>query len=215
MRNQTYVNSMEEIFENKESKAKEFSEGNSHLENVLLKLWDMGLKTVGCCASHPTEEKNGYVYHSDPCVAFRYDEDFDTELRLISSINKNLINHIDFSIAKPYLSLGIYGIKEYVNEFFDDVYNIDDNIKRIMTISNQLKNRDSYDESDTFGVDIVYNNGNVEKIALYTNISDIAKKLTDHYEYTPYEYSGRDYYSFEFKDFSFLDYLSIDMTLHT
>lgn len=44
----------------KESIAKQFSEGDIQLQNCLIKLWDKGIKTVACCRGHD-EKQSAYI----------------------------------------------------------------------------------------------------------------------------------------------------------
>lgn len=57
MKNTVGVIDMDTILANKEKYALEFSEGNQLLKTLLLKLWDNGIFTRGCCIGHEEEEE--------------------------------------------------------------------------------------------------------------------------------------------------------------
>ena len=59
--------SFSDILMKKEKWAKEFSEGSPLLYETLLKLWEHGFETVGCCRGHSHES-----FRSSSYIGFRY-----------------------------------------------------------------------------------------------------------------------------------------------
>lgn len=99
------VYSREEILKDKERFAKEFSEGNPMLEQILLFCFNNGIETFGCCAGHL--KSNGTTSMS-PYIAMKKDETSEAFIsNLISKLKdeneislgmQNVLNRISFTM---------------------------------------------------------------------------------------------------------------------
>lgn len=129
MRNITPVIKQEVINKDKEKYAYEFSEGNHSLEKCLIKLWDEGFETIGCCGGHGNHESY---------IGFKLD---DKALQFLSNIKKENIKITFSSLIIDGIQNLHFTIKEINNDkMFDNILNtqciINKVDKDIMTVIN-------------------------------------------------------------------------------
>lgn len=83
--------SLDELKNNQENFAENFSEGNPNLKRLLLTLWDKNIETVGCCAGHELE--TGY---ENANIGIKFDNIINY---LPALINKLIQTNLDFRIG--------------------------------------------------------------------------------------------------------------------
>ena len=158
----------EDILNNIDKYAKEFSEENENLEKVLKLLWNDGFETVGCCGDNSNTSYIGFKV-----------VDINKLIRLFSSINKS---DVRIAIVKNASSFTC-SIKKYKNEdIFLNILNnynknlVDNDIKRLFEKFNDYKGIE-YINSQYY-----YFDNNLYK---YFNTSDldIVNDFKDKYEY--------------------------------
>ena len=138
IRNITSVIKQEVINKDKEKYAYEFSEGNHSLEKCLIKLWDEGFETIGCCGGHGNHESY---------IGFKLD---DKAIQFLSNIKKENIKITFSSLIIDEIQNLHFTIKEINNDnIFDNIINsydkdehIDSNI--VIAINFILKKHPGY-----------------------------------------------------------------------
>ncbi|MCR4581407.1 MAG: hypothetical protein K5666_02725 [Bacilli bacterium] len=213
MKNTTYVHVMGTVLAEKDKYAKEFSEGNEYLEKALLHLWDKGLATTGCCAGHPVEETEHYIYNNNPTMTFCFDDNCEELIKLISSMNKKNIIDLSICVGAQLRTVSLNGVKEKTTEFFTDMCNdytnVDENIRGLFSLALSTDLTGDYEIPSSIDVYIKYKDGEVDCIGISTIKNEIADKLKQHYECEEYTYCDQTYYSFKVNDYEFLRYLGI------
>ena len=134
MRNITPVIKQEVINKDKEKYAYEFSEGNHSLERCLIKLWDEGFETIGCCGGHGNHESY---------IGFKLD---DKAIQFLSNIKKENIKITFSSLIIDGIQNLHFTIKEINNDkMFDNILNtqfiINKVDKDIMTVINFISKK--------------------------------------------------------------------------
>lgn len=134
MRNITPVIKQEVINKDKEKYAYEFSEGNHSLEKCLIKLWDEGFETIGCCGGHGNHESY---------IGFKLD---DKAIQFLSNIKKENIKITFSSLIIDGIQNLHFTIKEINNDkMFDNILNtqfiINKVDKGIMTVINFISKK--------------------------------------------------------------------------
>lgn len=169
------VISIDEIKNNIDYYAKEFSEGNPNLENLLKEMWNRNFETVGCCTGHDNDKS------AKPYIAFKVNDKNKT-LNLISSINKKNIR-ISFTTNEGEINCIITSRNR--QDIFNDIIksldrtNTDIDLNKLLDKVINL-NKDSYNNLLIYYDD----NGNIESIRFNTEDKDTIEKLMkDNYSY--------------------------------
>ena len=168
------VKDFSEILKNKKKYAKEFSEGDSSLENVLKLLWNESFETIGCCAGHPDKKMKPYVGIKIKNAKKTID--------ILSSLDKNDI-HITFVSFKGVNNFCIRKNKE--KNIFENIlqsYN-KKNIKEdelLKSIINKILNRES---DEYLNIHCLYNDNKYPKIYINTTDLNLIKDYKTKYEY--------------------------------
>lgn len=169
------VISTEDINNNIDYYAKEFSEGNPTLEKLLKDMWNRGYETIGCCTGHEDDET------AKPYIAFKVNNKKQT-LNLISSINKKNVR-ISLTTYKGGFNCGI--LSRSREDIFENIINslnqenVDKELEEIFNKMNEL------DKEYHNNLLIYYNdNSIIEGIRLNTEDKRIIDKLIkDNYSY--------------------------------
>lgn len=171
------VISIEEINNNIDYYAREFSEGNPNLENLLKEMWARNFETVGCCTGHDNDES------AKPYIAFKVNDKNKT-LNLISSINKNNIR-IGFTTNKGEINCGITSRNR--QDIFNDIIKSLDKTNTNMYLKEVLDKVFDLNRVNFNNLIIYYDdNGNIEGIRLNTDDNNTIEKLIkDNYSYQP------------------------------
>ena len=120
MRNVTPTIKQDIINKDKEKYAYEFSEGNHSLEKCLLKLWNEGFETIGCCRGHD----NHKAY-----IGLKLDE---KAIKFLSNIKKENIIITFLSFINEKTNNLHYSIKEInSNKIFNNIINSFDKDNKI------------------------------------------------------------------------------------
>lgn len=160
-----------DILNNKYELAKEYSEGSSELEKCLLKLWNNGFETIGCCKGHADKPK------SKPYIGFKFN-DIEKSVRLLSSLDKEniIINFTSQDHKKTFV------IRKNSEPIYDNImnaidgYKIDNDIMKILTF---LSN---YDDAEYITIRIYYKD-NEYKVYVNTVNPKIIDEFKEKYCY--------------------------------
>lgn len=149
--------------------AKEFSEGNPILENLLKEMWQRDYETIGCCTGHEDDET------SRPYIAFVVNNKSKT-INLLSSINKDNIR-IGFVTDNGKLQCSISALND--QDIFQDIIDSLDKDSNNEDILNYLDKMLELDNNKYNNLIIYYRNNKIDKIRFNTNDMVIVQKLID------------------------------------
>lgn len=159
---------MNEILCNMDKYAKEFSEGEPQLENVLKNLWKNNFKTIGCCKGH---EDHGRQY-----IGLKR-KDNKKIVKLLSGLSKD-----DLTITFLFKNVGIQKNKE--SDIYSNVLNSLEETNEVKIDEDILKVIDFIDNNnyDYTNIRFYYYKGVLNK---YVNTCDVdlINILKDKYNY--------------------------------
>lgn len=183
MKNETQVIPFEEIQNNKEKYAKEFSEGSKLLEQTLLMLWENHIETVGCCIGHNDGKSQQYI-------GFPLSNK-EKLIELFSSLDKSKIQ-ISFVTNGDHKSTTI---KKYgKNDIFENIIQSLSKPKKDNEIEKIIEKMISRKSNSYFNLHLYYENNRLSNWVIHTTDPEIINQYKGKYEYKELNYGMYQFY---------------------